>query len=303
MGDIDRRGFIKLGASSMAVFALSPLLTACGSGGSVQSASSPIPASKAFRQKGVWFQFNNKGIVDKDETIKSALIFDGAGSVAYYPLSHVTFSDLQGKTNDLEGFVKESHRENFESKRSDASSRLQEEIGYAQSRYDKTARDKENGVVPHIEKFYFGATADELNEYYDEELRPLSSRLEALKGNKSIVDSLEYQEPSFQTYTLRVKTDGSGNATASESLQWAYTAVDWGTLDSEHLTTSNGAVTNNVTAQYMNDESDIDLVPDSVVQDVYDMHFRGFDKLVTIVDEKHAGFTLDDPKTDGVEVD
>lgn len=271
MKAISRRGFVKLGASSAAMLAMTPLLSACGNGGSTGGAplasSGPVSASKAFAQKGVWFRFDDEAAVGKDEEIWSAWIFDGEGNVAYYPLGDMKFSDLRDETEKLEEFVKRSSRESFESRRSEQSSIIQ-------------------GSIDMLPNFSDTIPADEF-----------SSDMDEMNRRKSIVDSLEYKDFSHG-YTLHVMTDGSGNATASESLETVRTIVEWGEYGLRF-----GEKENEDTARYKDEEYTIELIPASAVQDVYSMHFHGFRGFVTLVDEKHPGFALDDSKTDGIEVD
>ncbi|MCI6273535.1 MAG: hypothetical protein MR611_02575 [Coriobacteriaceae bacterium] len=99
-------------------------------------------------------------------------------------------------------------------------------------------------------------------------------------------------------HAIEIMTDGSGNATASESLETVRTIVEWGEYGLRF-----GEKENEDTARYKDEEYTIELIPASAVQDVYSMHFHGFRGFVTLVDEQHPGFALDDSKTDGIEVD
>ena len=48
-------------------------LSACGNN-DVSTSKDPVPASKAFNAKTIWYEFSNKGVVDKDEKNSCCLI-------------------------------------------------------------------------------------------------------------------------------------------------------------------------------------------------------------------------------------
>lgn len=223
-------------------------LTACGGAGSsgsdVKTAKEPISASEAFNQEGVWFVFDNDGIVEKDEKIDDILVFDGKGNVTAYNVSlgySLNFSELKDKSN--------------------------EEIIEIAKKTDKEIFDAEKDYVLTV-------VASELSE----------ERL-------SIMRKAEYVAPKPEPIKLHIKTDNTGNATQTESITYNRNLFNF----------YDGFSADNDT--WYVQERKIELFPAPAVQAVYDMHFHGYGGIMTLVGEDHAGFTLDNPDTKGIEVD
>ncbi|HGM3506443.1 TPA: hypothetical protein ACKOR7_001009 [Clostridioides difficile] len=220
-------------------------LTACGSSGSdVKTAKEPVPASEAFNQEGVWFVFDNDGIIGKEEEIDDILVFDGKGNVIAYNVSlnnSLKFSKLIDKsTEEIIEMAKKTDKEIFD----------------AQKEYVMTV------------------VSSELSE---EKL--------------SIIKKTEYVAPEPQPIKLHIETDNTGNATQTESITYKknrYNFYDYFSADND---------------TWYVQERTIEIFPDSGTQTVYDLNFRGFTNLTTLINGEHVGFMLDTPNTKGIEVD
>lgn len=235
----------KVFALAIATSLMALSLTACGSSeGDMKTAKEPISAFKAFNQEGIWFVFDNDGIVDKDEKIDNILIFDGKGNVTAYTVSlgnPLKFSELKDKSTD--------------------------EIIEMAKKIDKEIFDTEKDYVLTV-------VASELSE----------ERL-------SIMQEIQYVAPKPEPIKLHIETDNTGNAAQTESITYSrnlYNFYDCFSADND---------------TWYVQERTIELFPVPAVQNVYDMHFHGYGKIMTLVSEDHAGFTLDTPDTKGIEVD
>lgn len=286
MKAISRRGFVKLGASSAAMLAMTPLLSACGNGGSTGGAplasSGPVSASKAFAQKGVWFECydEEKGFpeVKKDSHVPAILVFDGNGNVTRYKIwnsddINLTFGDLNGKsTDEIVELAKQKAEETFEHHKQygiDTASELIEKV-----------KDRLNKGL------YTNDSQDDVAQ--------ADSWLQTLKA-------LEYQEPTPRPYALHIETDDTGNNTAKETLSFVCDALENDSL--EENTAGNSFYRIEGDPGFADDDYEIELNPCLDAVTVYDMRFYGYDRLVTIVDENSHGFMFDEPGADGVDVD
>lgn len=72
------------------------MLSACGEKGTTNSIGkkdSPIPASEAFAQEGIWFYAEKP--VTKDARIDAILVFDAQGNVTHYRTSHSSITNIK----------------------------------------------------------------------------------------------------------------------------------------------------------------------------------------------------------------
>lgn len=105
-------------------------------------------------------------------------------------------------------------------------------------------------------------------------------------------------------FTLRLETDDTGNSAASETLSFEHQS-----LNSSHFYSGShiGSHPDRYAdeALYETEQVDIDLSAPtySTTQTVYGTTFGGYSGLATVVNEGHAGFVLDTPDTEGIEVD
>ncbi|MGF7012422.1 hypothetical protein M2145_001352 [Lachnospiraceae bacterium PF1-21] len=257
-------------------------LTACGgSKGDVKTAKEPVLASEAFNQEGIWF--TSEGIVGKDENIYSILVFDGKGNVTPYKCDKLTFSDLKELSDDeIISLAKEQDKTRFESDIASLTSSIDNEKTKLSEERDSLENDMNEAIALEPDM------SSEYKELYDvdryqEEFTFMDSLL-------SEISNLEYKEPESVPYLMHIETDNSGNGTKEETLEF----------EREYLSTS---YSNNMTEIKKTSTAETQLFPDYGTQTVYDMNFRGFGSIVTIVSENHAGFMLDTPDTKGIEVD
>lgn len=276
----------KVFALTIATSLMALSLTACGgSKGDVKTAKEPISASEAFNQEGIWFYMGNDGKVGKDENISSILVFDGKGNVTDYDCSTLTFSDLKELSNDeIISLAKKLDKDVFESDISNLKSSIDKEITNVSE--TKGAIVNEMNEVKELEP----DKSSEIEEFYSEDIDLLQVDLNNLDNLLAEVSNLKYKEPDAVPYTIHIETDTSGNNTKEETLSFEkkYRA----TYYSDNMT----QIENSSTAE-------IQLFPDYGIQTVYDMNFRGFATIVTLVSEDHAGFILDTPDAKGIEVD
>lgn len=144
--------------------------------------------------------------------------------------------------------------------------------------------------------------------------------LDAANKGQAFNKAAAYQEPEAKPYTLRLETDGSGNAAANESLVFqlakfsfyqANINVDENDLTSDRTRfrilvdygwDNNAEIPDSA---FGSTKKSIELCSPtySTTQTVYGTTFGGYSGLATVVNEGHAGFTWDTPDTEGIEVD
>lgn len=140
-------------------------------------------------------------------------------------------------------------------------------------------------------------------ELFESEMQQLLSDIEYSKSRNidlynqlsSAITKAQYQEPKSYPFALKAITDGTGNETINEILQYTY--CTWNTLILEE--TTDPETWNAYTER--DEETDLFVSPSKMT--VYDMEFNGFGNLFQMVDEDHPGFILDSPDTEGIEVD
>lgn len=298
----------KIITTTIACVMMMTTLTACGGGkGNVKTAKEPVPASKAFNQEGVWFYIGNDGIISKDEIISDTLVFDGKGNVTSYQCNdgrgnRLTLADLKELSEDeIVTLAKEQDKKIFDERQKAEADDIQKTIDSRQGTYDREKEEldsKSYKSARGLGAFCFYSDEDfssnpkviaEVEEYYNEQLTETDNQIKELTSRKEAIDKLEYKEPVAQPFALHVKTDNSGNATQEENISYTYSTVSWGNEEK--------------TAGYSDSEESIKLYFDYGLGTVYDMNFRGFSSMVTLVSEDHAGFMMDTPDTKGIEVD
>lgn len=243
-------------------------LSACGETKNISGTKNneTIFAKEAFEQKGIWFHSGN-GVVEKDKKIKAILIFDGNGNVTHYR-TNITFADLRGRSQEgIIELAKEQDKALFEE---------------AMQKYISLAKDADISMYS-----YSFDSEEEYREYLDKQI--------------SIFTEMPYQEPEAYPFALKIETDGSGNNTSKETLIYSYRTwdttifeIDGATLSMDKLLSWEG---------YYEKKGEIELYPVFGNMIVYDMQFNGFSELSLQVEEGHAGFVLDTPDTEGIEVD
>ena len=132
---------------------------------------------------------------------------------------------------------------------------------------------------------------------------------EALNVNKlmrSKVDPSEYKEPQANPFTLKIETDGTGNRTANETIEYSYTEVYYsGEVD---YTFNSQLTMEDITERgewtpYRETKSTITLYPSAGAMTVYDMQFISCGYLSQKIEDEHSGIVLDTPDTKGIIVD
>ena len=264
------------------------MLSACGekgtaNGNSIGKKNSPIPASEAFAQEGIWFYADE--FVTKDGKINAVYVFDGNGNVTRYQTSYydesLSFGDLRNMSSDeIIEVAKKCDKYLFE----------------------KQVKGEVNRVDYHIEKAKEDlemASTPEAIAYAQEYL----NTSEALKP-KLVATEEYYKEPETTPFALKIETDGTGNQTAKEQLVFTYADIE----PLEGFTAWQESWTMDKIdswSPYADDPKKLklSLSPTSDIITVYDMKFRGMGSIYQMVDENHPGFVLDTPDTKGVKVD
>ena len=275
-------------------------LTACGGGGSdVKSAKEPVPVSEALNQESIWFYIGEDEKVGKDEDIRSILVFDGKGNVTRYKCSELTFSDLKDLSDDeIIALAKEQDKSNFDS----SISRIEEDI----NEYKESASEKIASITNEMNeaKAEQPDKASEIEKFYSEDINKLQTPLDDLNSLLSEISSIDYREPEAVPYTVHIETDHTGNATQTEYITYNRNIFNFD-LDAFFKSNPDGFNNDNWDENdyWSSQEDKIEIFPDYGPQTVYDMNFRGFVTMVTLVNEDHKGFMMDTPDTKGIEVD
>lgn len=322
---------LKSTCKALACFILILSLAACGNSNNISKTKNPVTAHDAFNSESVWFEFSNKGIVDKEEEISHILSFDGKGKVTVYNSNDLKFAGLKGlKKDDVIKLAKEQDKANFDSKKEEAIKDFQHEINDLKENYDKLKSEYDNKTYTTERNYSTPISRDEdkLRQLYEEKLKYAKARLDLLDILKNKVDAIEYKEPQPVEFSLSGKTDKSGNALKSETIKFksceyfkGSIAVHSGIgslpeeeiikLDSKDLLKTLEESAKTVEPKFTWDmlgyspsEIDINLEPANIdAQPVYDMYFRGYVDLMTQVDKEQAGFVLDTVDTKGIDID
>lgn len=216
--------------------------------------------SEAFAQKSIWFRTGEEPA--KDTTIDSVFAFDGKGDVIVYTVGGVP-SDNNPDT-------------------------VYEPLCFGDLRdlSDKEILELAKGK----NKAWFEGTKQRVIKDLDAELLACENDEQTnLARNKW--EQLEYEQVTYpQPYTLEIKTDGTGNQTAEETLH--YNSSPATILDSGYM---------DITPREWATEIKLHSTNGSYV--VYDMTFMGCGELYQIRDEGEFGWGLDTPGTEGIKVD
>lgn len=322
---------LKNTCKALACFTLILSLTACGNSNNIPKSKEPVTAHNAFNSESVWFEFSNKGIVDKEEEISHIFSFDGKGKATVYNSNDLKFADLKGlKKDDVIKLAKEQDKANFDSKKEDIIKGFQDDINKRKEAYDQLKSEYDNKTYTTLRNS-MSPIRDEgkLRQWYEERLNPEKTRLDLLDILKNKVDAIEYKEPQPVEFSLSGKTDKSGNALESETIKFtSYEYFEWARdllyngitslsnekilkLDSKDLLKILEESAKKADPKFTWDmlgyspsKIDIDLEPANIdAQPVYDMYFGGYVDLMTQVDKEQAGFVLDTVDTKGIDID
>lgn len=226
---------LKNTCKALVCFTLILSLTACGNSNNISKSKKPVTAHNAFNSESVWFEFNNKGIVDKEEEIIHIFSFDGKGKVTVYNSNGLKFAGLKGlKKDDVIKLAKEQDKANFESKKEETIKDFQHEINDRKENYDKLKSEYDNKTyntgLPRIrdglpiypvlsDTQIIAEHEDKLRKWYEAQLKIDKTKLDMLDILKNKVDAIEYKEPQPIEFSLSGKTDKSGNALESETIK------------------------------------------------------------------------------------
>lgn len=273
-------------------------------------AKQPIPASQAFKQKSIWIVKGDQNI-GKDLEFSSILAFDGAGNVTEYVTNSHKLTDLKDKSvDDIIALAKKEDRAirepKIKSMQADLENSLQNDIddrkktlAEANERLeDNTWTDwtgeRDDYRETHPEQYQNALDDKQFSESMIEQDERAKQQIP--KFVQTFPDMFEYNEPQPVKYTLSIKTDDTGNNTASEQLSYPTTGQE-GCEKAFNDWLENGT-------PYKKTESmgGKELAPIPSAQ-VYDMWFGGYANLITRVDQGQISFSVDTPKTEGVKVD
>lgn len=312
-------------------------LSACGSD-SVTSSDEPVPASKAFGTEGIWFE----GIPsNKTNSIKSILYFNGSGKVTCYQTSSyeigasLSFADLNKKSSDeIIKLAKEKDKALFAQGKSKLIDAFQEDINDLKEEKDKLQSEYDSKNYDLASDLVFNDESD-IPKWYQENIRVHQLGIDFYTLIIKKVKAIEYKKPKPVDFTLSATSDNTGNAISKEEINFDrnfyFRFISIGSAYNFHTNSPDSftdissvdeliedykekykeANKNNLkfdwdsiayTKPYPPKES-ISLKPDKGAQNIYDMVFRGYSTLTTIVDENHAGFTLDQIDTKGIDID
>ena len=328
MKQYTRRSALKLLGIGTVTIAGFGLAGCSGSGEGVKNASEPVPASQAFGQAGVWMVYDGDKQIGKDVAIEEVLSFDGNGNVASYQCKSLTFGDLDGLSDDeIIELAKQQDEAAFNAAKQASIDATDEAIQAWQPCYDTLKAEADAGTYDSIG--YYGDYGIEnvpeedraqVVETYQTTLDNTQDALDAANKGQAFNKAAAYQEPEAKPYTLRLETDGSGNAAANESrvLQRAKLSFYQANINVDENDLTSDRTRFRILVDYGWDNNA--EIPDSAfgstkksielcsptystTQTVYGTTFGGYSGLATVVNEGHAGFTWDTPDTEGIEVD
>ena len=250
-----------------------------GSNGITSTSDTAIPASEAFAEEGIWFYADEP--VTKDTEIDAILVFDGNGNVTHYITNcggvKIKFSDLRDLSNDeILELAKEKDKESYEFEM-------------------QVIAGKGDNAIEEIQLSIGNSTDPEF-------IAEMQKSLNANQLMRSKVDPSDYKEPQANPYTLKIETDGTGNQTAKETIEYSYTEVYY---TGEVGYTFNPSLEENGEewTPYRETKSTITLYPSAGATTVYDMQFLSCGYLSQKIEGEHPGIVLDTPDTKGIKVD
>lgn len=310
MGNYSRRSFITLGGFVISAISSSMLVACSGTSGANDteadnhvdndqrmnitgnenywdSAKGDIPPSNAFNQEGIWYSYGNDydvatfgssaaSSIAKDESITGIHIFHGDGTATSWFVydssgsTKITFSDIDGLTDDE---IEEMCPEYWQ---------------FDLDAFESQKRDFIN---------YFNDCSQEDGIDYSF----IIARAESLDAP---------QKPSAVPFTLKVKTDDSGNHTQSETLilhqfksPSAFTSQGRSMLrqyaSAGYLDSHPGVLDSMFDT---NGEWPFQLTEYAEPKVVYKTTYSGYEHIV-LKYNGDAEFVLDTPDADGIEVD
>jgi len=232
---------LKNTCKTLACFTLVLSLTACGNSNDISKSTKPVTAHNAFNSESVWFEFSNKGIVDKEEKISHIFSFDGKGKVTVYNSDDISndlkFAGLKGlKKDDVIKLAKKQDKANFDSNKEEITKDLQDNINEHKENYDGLKSEYDNKTyttrIPEIrdelpvypvlsDAQIIAEHEDELRQWYETQLKIDKTKLDLLDILKNKVDAIKYKAPQPVKFSLSGKTDKSGNALESERIKFA----------------------------------------------------------------------------------
>lgn len=279
-----RREALKLfGIGTVAVAGIG-LVGCSGSGanngavtGPSEAPSTSMSASQAFFQQNVWMQCSSSDIPEKDTTVQSILVFDGNGNVTRYETSYAgtnentsyeapTFGDLDGLSNDeIIELAKKKNRERFELLR-------------------QTSIDETNESL----------------EFYQQDAGFYQDNIANATEGQKVNEAAEYEEPEAVPFTLAIETDGTGNNTETETIEFEAVSLNPGYFYAgSHI----GSAPDQFKEELYKTETKSIELGITGGQIVYDTIFGGYTGLYTVVDSWDVNYMLDTPDTEGIEVD
>ncbi len=256
-------------------------LSACGkskdsNGTTTNTSDTAIPVSEAFSEEGIWFYSNEP--VTKDAVIHAILVFDGNGNVTRYDTENLKFGDLRDLSEDeILELAKEKDKESFEHEM-------------------QSIADQGDYVIEEIERSIEYSTDPEF----------IAERQESLTANqlmRSKAEPSEYKEPQANPFTLKIETDGTGNQTAKETIEYSYTKICFTGEMTYSFNTNLTMEQGEEWTPYRETNSTITLYPSAGTMTVYDMQFISSGYLSQKIEGEHPGFVLDTPDAEGVKVD
>ena len=227
MKQYTRRDALKLfGIGTVAVAGLG--LAGCsGSGEGVKNASEPVPASQAFGQAGVWMVYDGDKADRKGRGNRGSPILRRNGNVASYQCKSLTFGDLDGLSDDkIVELAKQQDEAAFNAAKQAAIDATDEAIQAWQQCYDTLKAEADAGTYDSID--YYGDYG--IENMCPRKTEPRSSRRTRPRWTtRRMLSTLQTKDrhsmklpliknPEAKPHTLRLETDGSGNAAANESL-------------------------------------------------------------------------------------
>ena len=312
-------------------------LAACGSKDTA-SAKEPVPASKAFGTKGIWYE----GLPsDKNISVEGILCFNGSGQVTYYQTSRedsyfkddLTFADLNGKNSEeITKLAKEKDKAVFDSGKSYVLSAFQEGVSSLTKERDKLQSEYDSRNYDSASNYVFQSESD-IPKWYERHIQIHNLGIDFYNLIIEKIKAIKYKEPKPVDFTLSATTDNTGNAISKESIKFdrnyyfrfitidsAYDFSLHGNNNLPENVSSVDELIENYKDKYKEEynmefdwddiaysklpyQNSIALELDQGPRIIYDMAFRGYTTLTTIVDQDHAGFTLDQTDTKGIEID
>lgn len=264
-------------------------------------AKQPIPASQAFKQKSIWYVISDTDVemgapLSKDTRIGTLLVFDGNGKVTTYDYG-CAIKDLQGKTDEQILDAAEKHMQSqFPDQKNKALQDLESEYE-ASTTVDGKSLNMIEDELASLSDFTNEWQRNELVEQEKEVKDKIATNSPIYDKLKAALEKKNYKKPSPQPYNLYVGTDYERLAYSYEVFTGigseAFTDMSSGSSSSYDPNTVDG---------YGTKTNSLTFSPIGKFQSG-DTWYSGYNKLVTRVAQDNAGFTLDDPSTEGVTVE